>query len=153
MDAGRRRGGDIGCSESHAVGLLGANSHIVYDDQSKNALLIDLGGDYDMIVVGEYTDFRYPTLLGFVRWANINTFWIGGPKWTTEEIENTIYAAIEEQDEAKAKEMLGQVEQLMKDECLVSNICPEMHAGIVAADLKGYTTIERGFIDPTNFYK
>ena len=36
-------------TESYAVGQLGANSHIVYDDQSKNALIIDLGGDYDMI--------------------------------------------------------------------------------------------------------
>ena len=111
------------------------------------------GGEYDMIVVGELADYRYPALLGFMRWANINTFWIGGPKWTTDEIESTIYAAIEEQDEAKAKEMLGTVEQLMKDNCVVSNICPEMHAAIIGPDLKGYTTIERGFMDPTNFYR
>ena len=111
------------------------------------------GGEYDIISVGELADYRYPALLGFVRWANINTFWIGGPKWTNEEIENLVYAAIEEPDEAKAKEMLGQVEQLMKENVMVSNIAAEMKATVMAGDLKGFTTIERGFMDPTNFYR
>ena len=32
--------------EGHAVGALQANSYIVYDDESKKALIIDLGGDF-----------------------------------------------------------------------------------------------------------
>jgi peptide/nickel transport system substrate-binding protein len=41
----------------------------------------------------------------------------------------------------------------MKEQTIVSNLYPEMHASVIAKDLKGYTTIERGFMDPTNFYK
>ena len=49
-------------------------------------------GDYDLIQVGDYCDFRYPPVMMSLRWANINTFTIGGTKYTTEELENSIYA-------------------------------------------------------------
>lgn len=111
------------------------------------------GGDYDIIQVGDYADFRYPPLMMSLRWANINTFTIGGTKWTTEELENAIYAAIEETDEAKAKEMFRDVELYIKDNTMLTNICPEMHGVVIAKDLKGFSTIERGFIDVTNFYR
>lgn len=111
------------------------------------------GGDYDLIVVGDYADFRYPPLMMSLRWANINTFKIGGPQFTTEEIENAIYAGIEEPDAAKAKQMFGELEQKLKEEVFLTNICPEMKAVVTAGDLKGYTSIERGFLDVTNFYR
>ena len=41
----------------------------------------------------------------------------------------------------------------MKDQCIVSNLYPEMKASILAKNLKGYTTGERGFLDATNFYE
>ena len=34
-----------------------------------------------------------------------------------------------------------------------SNTYGEMHAALTAPDIMGYTTIERGFLDCTNFYK
>jgi peptide/nickel transport system substrate-binding protein len=112
------------------------------------------GGNYDIIDVGELTDARYPTLLPFLRSANIASgYVIGGPKATTDAIDSAIETAIEETDEAKAKEELGAIEQTMKEQTIVSNLYPEMHASVIAKDLKGYTTIERGFMDPTNFYK
>ena len=111
------------------------------------------GGDYDIIVVGDYADYRYPSLMSFLKWANINTFCIGGPKWTTEEIENAIYAAIEEPDVAKAKEMFKELELSLKEQTILTNICPEMHGVVIAKDLKGFSHIERGFLDVTNFYR
>ena len=105
-------------------------------------------------MVGEYTAARYPTLLCFLQQATIDSgFVIGGPKATTPEIDAAITEAIEETDEAKAKEELGALEQVMKDETIVSNLYPEMKAAIVGADIKGYTTRERGAVDITNFYK
>ena len=110
-------------------------------------------GDYDLIQVGDYCDFRYPPVMMSLRWANINTFTIGGTKYTTEELENSIYAAIEEPDEAKAKEMWKGVEEYIKENTMLTNICPEMKAVITAKDLKGFSTIERGFLNVTDFYR
>ena len=36
---------------------------------------------------------------------------------------------------------------------MLTNICPEMHGAVISNDLKGFTTIERGYLDVTNFYK
>lgn len=111
-------------------------------------------GDYDLIMVGELTDARYPTLLPFLVKANIESgFVIGGPKWTTDEIDAAITEAIKETDEAKAKEELGALEQTMKEQFIVSNLYPELKSSVINKDLKGYTTRERGFMDLTNFYK
>jgi peptide/nickel transport system substrate-binding protein len=110
-------------------------------------------GDYDLIQVGDYCTHRFPPVMMSLRWANINTFTIGGTKYTTEELENSIYAAIEEPDEAKAKEMFRGVEEYIKENTMLTNICPEMHGVVIANDLKGFTTMERGYLDVTNFYK
>ena len=110
-------------------------------------------GEYDLIQVGDDCSYRYPSVMMSLRWANINTFTIGGTKYTTEELENSIYAAIEEPDEAKAKEMWKGVEEYIKENTMLTNICPEMHAVIAAKDLKGFSTIERGYLDVTNFYR
>ena len=112
------------------------------------------GGNYDLIMVGEYTAERYPTLLCFMQQATIDSgFVIGGPKTTTPEIDSAITQLIQETDTAKAKEEAGALEKTMKDQCIVSNLYPEMKASILAKNLKGYTTRERGFLDATNFYE
>ncbi len=111
------------------------------------------GGNYDLIMVGEYTEARYPTLFCFLDQETIDTFVIGGPKTTTPEIDSLISEIIENPDEEAAKEQIGELEQMMKDQSIVSNLYPETKAAIISNDLKGYTTFERGFINPTNFYK
>lgn len=112
------------------------------------------GGNYDLIMVGEYTAERYPTLLPFLQKATVDSgFVIGGPKTTTPEIDAAITELIEEKDTGKAKEEAGALEQTMKDQMIVSNLYPEMKAVITGTDIKGYTTRERGFMDITNFYK
>jgi len=110
-------------------------------------------GNYDLIIVGELTDARYPTLMCFMRQANIDTFVIGGPKATTPELDNAIGAAIEEKDETAAKKDLGDIEKTMKDSMIESNLYPEMHTVVGAKDIMGLKTIERGFLDATSFYK
>ena len=89
----------------------------------------------------------------FFKHGNIDTFCIGGPKYTTPEIEASIAEFISEPDEAKAAEEAQAIEQTFKDGCWYSNTYAEMHAALTAKDIKGYTTIERGFLDCTNFYK
>lgn len=112
------------------------------------------GGNYDLIMVGEYTAERYPTLIPFLQKATVDSgFVIGGPKITTPEIDAAITKLIEEKDTGKAKEEAGALEQTMKDQMIVSNLYPEMKAVITGTDIKGYTTRERGFMDITNFYK
>jgi peptide/nickel transport system substrate-binding protein len=111
------------------------------------------GGTYDLIHVGDLADARYPAIMTFFQQMFIDTFCIGGSKWTTPEIEAGVHAFIEEADEAKAKEIGAELENTWKEELMFSNTYPEMHAAITAADIKGYNTIERGFIDITGFYK
>ena len=110
-------------------------------------------GTYDLIHVGDLVDARYPSIMVFFKSANINTFCIGGAKWTTPEIEEKIAAFIEEPDEAKAKEEAAELENIFKENMCYSNTYAEMHAALTAPDLMGYTTLERGFLDCTNFYK
>jgi len=110
-------------------------------------------GSYDIIHVGDLQDARYPTIFSSLRQAQIDTFCIGGSKWTTPEIEEMIDAVIQEPDEAVAKENAKALEETLKEEMVFSNTYPEMHAAITAADIKGYNTMERGFLDCTGFYR
>lgn len=110
-------------------------------------------GNYDLIVVDEYTDARYPTLFCFLDKETIDTFVIGGPKTTTDEIDTAITEIIEDKDEEDAKVKIGDLEQTLKKDTITSNLYPQMRAAVLNKDLKGYTTLERGFVDPTNFYK
>ena len=111
------------------------------------------GGNYDLIMVGEYTEARYPTLFCFLDQETIDAFVIGGPKTTTPEIDSLISEIIENPDEEAAKEQIGELEQIIKEDCIESNLFPETKAAIIANGLMGYTTRERGFLDATNFYK
>ena len=45
------------------------------------------------------------------------------------------------------------LEEYLKQEMMISNTYPEMHAAITGADIKGYRTMERGFLDATGFYR
>ena len=111
------------------------------------------GGTYDIIHVGDLQDARYPTIFSSLRQAQIDTFCIGGCKYTTPEIEEMVDAVIQEPDEEKAKENAKTLEEYLKQEMMISNTYPEMHAAITGADIKGYRTMERGFLDATGFYK
>ncbi|MDE7310556.1 MAG: ABC transporter substrate-binding protein [Eubacterium sp.] len=111
------------------------------------------GGDYDLIHVGDLVDARYPAMMTFYRQSIIDTFCIGGPKYTTPEVDAAVGALIEEKDEKKAQDQAAELEKIWKDEMWFSNTYSEMKAAVTSKGLKGYNTIERGFIDPTGFYK
>lgn len=110
------------------------------------------GGDYDLIHVGDLVDARYPTIMSSFQQSMIDTFCIGGPKYTTPEVEEDIKTLIQEPDEAKAKEEAGALEQVWKDGMWFSNTYAEMRAEVITKGLKGYNSAERGFIDLTGFY-
>ena len=111
------------------------------------------GGTYDLIHVGDLVDARYPTIFMFFKQQFIDSFCIGGAKWTTPEIESAIDALIQESDEAAAKEKAKELEEMLKVEMPFSNTYSEVHASLTGTDLKGFRAIERGFIDCTGFYK
>ncbi len=112
------------------------------------------GGDYDIIMVGEYTAARFPTLFTFFQKGPIESgFVIGGDKYTTDELDAAIQEAIEEADEAKAKEELSAIEQTFKADVLVVNLYPQMQSMVTGSALKGATTRERSYVDITNFYR
>lgn len=111
------------------------------------------GGDYDLIHVGDLVDARYPAAMTFFRQSSVDTFCIGGPKYTTPEIDSAIAEFLSEKDEKKAQDMAAELEQTWKDEMWFSNTYAEMHAAVITKGMKGYNTIERGFLDPTGFYK
>ncbi|MBQ1312251.1 MAG: ABC transporter substrate-binding protein [Blautia sp.] len=112
------------------------------------------GGNYDLIVVGEWVPNRNPSAFVFLNADNIASgFVIGGPKVTTDELNTLIHDIIKETDQEKAHEMIAQLEQMMKADTIQSNLYPELKAAVIASDLKGYGTIERGFVDVTTLYK
>ncbi|MBE5911134.1 ABC transporter substrate-binding protein [Pseudobutyrivibrio sp.] len=110
-------------------------------------------GDYDLIHVGDMVDARYPAICTFFRQSSIDTFCIGGAKWTTPEIEEILDKLIQEPDETKAKEYAKEFEDLVKESMPFSNTFPEMYANMTSKDIKGYKTLERGYIDITSLYK
>ncbi len=111
------------------------------------------GGDYDIIQVGEYLDSRNPSAYVFFDQQSIDTFNIGGDKYTTPEIEAAVEAVIQAKDNDEAKEKVAALEEIFKKDTLVLNLCPEMKSLISQPDISGLTTRERGFIDVTNFYR
>ena len=112
-------------------------------------------GEYDLIAVGDNLVTRIPPLIPFILTSNVYGpgVVIGGPKYATPEYDEKVAAIIAETDEAKTKELVLDLENQMKDERLCSNLYTEMKASVTAADIKGYTTIERGYIDVTTLYK
>jgi len=111
-------------------------------------------GEYDIIIVGEYIPNRNPSIYTFVNQANIDGgHIIGGPKVTTPELDTLVHESIEEEDNAAAIEKMNKIESIMKDECMQSNLFPQMNAAVIAKDLKGFDLIERGYVDLTSFYE
>ena len=107
----------------------------------------------DLTHVGDLLDARYPAAFISFKQANIDAFTVGGPKYTTPELEGTINDFITEKDEEKAKELALEIEEYLKEGMWMSYTYPEMHAALTSPDLKGYGTIERGYVDCTGFYK
>ena len=78
---------------------------------------------------------------------------IGGAKWTNDEFDSTITELISEADTEKAAELATTLDEMVKDQTVCSNLYPEMKSSVYAKDLKGFNTIERGFVDVTVFYE
>ena len=110
-------------------------------------------GDYDLINVGDSVDVRYPTLMMSFRQAFIDTFTIGGCKWTTPELEEKIEGLIETRDDDEAKQLAYEIEQIYKENMCFSNTYSEVRAALTATDIKGFCTIERGYLNATTMYK
>lgn len=111
-------------------------------------------GGYDIVMVGEYTAARFPTLFTFFQKGPIESgSVIGGDKYTTDELDAAIQEAIKEADESAARDKLSAIEQTFKDEVLVVNLYPQLETVITRSELKGVTTRERNYLDVTNFYK
>lgn len=114
------------------------------------------GGNYDLICVGDTPAIRTPaSVMPFLQKLNVDGpgMVIGGAKWTSDEFDSTISELISESDTDKATELATKLDEMVKDETICSNLYPEMHGSVYAKDLKGYNTIERGFVDATGFYK
>jgi len=112
------------------------------------------GGNYDLIVVGEWIPNRNPSAYVFVSEAQIASgFVIGGPKVTTPELEALRQQIIKEPDNATASGYMEELETILKNDTITTNLYPELKAAVVAKDLKGFGTIERGFMDITTLYK
>ncbi|MDD3403502.1 MAG: ABC transporter substrate-binding protein [Hespellia sp.] len=114
------------------------------------------GGDYDLICVGDTPATRIPpNVMPFLQTLNVEGpgMVIGGPKWTSDEFDSKITALITESDADKVVELATELDEMVKADTICSNLYPEMKAAVYAKDLKGYNTIERGFIDVTTLYK
>ena len=109
------------------------------------------GGDYDIIIVGEYAAARFPSI--FIFFQNAYTFCIGGPKWTTDEINAKIHDFIFAEDQESATQIGKEFEEMMKESCIQTNLFPAVNSAVLNPELKGFNTMERGFMDPTGFYK
>ena len=114
------------------------------------------GGNYDLICVGDTPAVRTPaSVMPFLQKLNVEGpgMVIGGAKWTSDEIDSTITELISESDTDKATELATSLDEMVKEGTICSNLYPEMKASVYAKDLKGFNTIERGFVDVTGFYE
>ncbi len=114
------------------------------------------GGDYDIICVGDTPNMRTPaSVMPFLTKINVYGpgMVIGGPKWTNDEFDTTIKELITAADNDKATEIATKLDEMVKEEMVCSNLYPETTGSVYAKDLKGYNTVERGYIDVTGFYK
>lgn len=114
------------------------------------------GGDYDICVVGDIPSVRTTaSVCPFLQNMNVygDGMVIGGPKWTTDDIDALITDIIQESDETKLKELATEFDQVIKDNVICSNLAPEMRASVMSNDIKGFSTLMRGFIDVTKLYK
>lgn len=113
-------------------------------------------GGYDLICVGDTPAVRTPaSVMPFLTKLNVEGpgMVIGGPKWTTDEIDATITSMISESDDAKVAELAALLDETIKAQTICSNLYSEMKASVFAKELKGFTVRERGYINVTNFYK
>ena len=114
------------------------------------------GGNYDIICVGDTPNVRTPaSVMPFLNNTNVygQGMVIGGPKWTNDEFDSKITELITAEDTDTAKAVATELDNMVKEETICSNLYSEMKASVYAKDLKGFNRIERGFIDITNFYK
>lgn len=114
------------------------------------------GGDYDIIAVGDTPAVRTPaSVMPFLQTLNVSGsgMVIGGPKWTTDEFDSTIASLISESDNDAATELAATLDGMIDEQMVCSNLYTEMKAAAFSTDLKGFTTMERGFIDVTELYK
>ncbi len=112
-------------------------------------------GNYDLVPVGDTLLARAPNIIPFLRKANIEGpgVVIGGPKWTTDEIDGLIAALVSETDTDKATEELQQLESILKDQMICSNLYPEVQSAITSTQLKGLTLTDRSYLDLGTLYK
>lgn len=114
------------------------------------------GGDYDLICIGDTPNVRIPAnVMPFLQKLNVEGpgMVIGGPKWTTDEIDTTIQNMVSESDADKVAEYAAELDKIVKEQTICSNLYSEMKASVLAKDLKGFNVRERGFIDVTQLYK
>lgn len=115
-----------------------------------------MGGDYDLICVGDMPAIRTPaTVCPFLQTLNVEGpgMVIGGPKWTTDEIDTLISNIITAEDNTAAETYATEFDSTIKEQTICSNLYPELIASVYATDLKGYCRLERGYIDVTELYK
>lgn len=114
------------------------------------------GGDYDIIIVGELLKARAPSVFPFIVRANIEGpgIVIGGPKWTTDELDSMVSEFIAAKDVDSAKDIITKIDTSLKEECVCTHLFIEPKAAICNNDIKGFRTRdERAYADLTTFYK
>lgn len=114
------------------------------------------GGNYDIICVGDTPNVRTPaSVMPFLNNNNVygTGMVIGGPKWTSDEFDSKITELITATDTDSAKAVATELDNMVKEQMVCSNLYSEMKASVFAKDLKGYSRMERGFIDATSLYK
>lgn len=113
------------------------------------------GGKYDLISVPEMLVTRAPNVFPFLRTANVegDGMVIGGPKWTTDELDSDIQKFIEDKDADTAKADLVSIEKIMKEEMVCSNLYGTVTSILTANTIKGVTSPDRGYVDMTTLYK
>lgn len=109
-------------------------------------------GNYDLILVDEYIDARNPAIFTFFQWSSVNEGFLGGDKWTTDELDGMITEAVQTSDEEEAKAKVTEIEQYLKENMLESDLYQGLNAMITSKNLKGLRTNNNGMMNPAYFY-
>ena len=106
-------------------------------------------GEYDLLYGQTDVDYRTPTLFAQFYSETVNNGVIGGPKYTSPELDKAIDIARQSFDDEEAKNAIADVLTIVKDEVLCMGINTQISSVVTSKDIEGLQEFPRHLIDCT----
>lgn len=106
-------------------------------------------GEYDLLYGQTDVDYRTPNLLAQFYSETVNSGVIGGPKYTSPELDKAIETARQSFNEDEAKKAIADVLTIVRDEVLCMGINTQISSVVTSKNIEGLQEFPRHLIDCT----